>query len=308
MAPSAHSVLRPGIMVSLKTQVTGGVTRSTPVDLPVDPSMVPTERARVIRRETTTVIENPEERERASKVRSEARAMIAKQCINTEFGLLCPEANVDALKAAINAARALTSAYNEQAETTEVYLYVITGHMASNDEENARAITEEVRSLIATMDASIDKLDPEAIRDAASRAKRISAMLSPEASETVGAAVAAARKAARDITRLQEKGTTAAVILKDIQRGAIEQARITFLDFDTSPAAVTGDELPAVDLQRVAGLDLDAAGATETPSEPPAATTHAAPELELTGDTDSDRYEAAASPAAYDAPAIEVAS
>lgn len=278
----AHDVLRPGIMVSLKTQVTGGVTRSTPIDLPVDASMAPSEKAKVIRRETTTVIANPEERERASKLRSKVRSMIAKECINTEFGLLCPEPNVDALKKAINEARSLTTEYNKTAETTEVYLYVITGHIASNDEENARAITEEVRTLIASMDASIDKLDPEAIRDAASRAKRISAMLSPAVSEKVGAAVTAARKAARDITRLQEKATPASVILKDIQRGAIESARIAFLDFDTAPA-VEGEELPAVDVQRVAGLDLS--DSSESDSEPPPAAEKSAPTLDL-GDND----------------------
>lgn len=293
-----HTTLRQGIMVTLTTHVKGGVSRSTPIDLPVDETMAPNENAKVIRRETTTIIEDPAEREAASKLRSKLSGMIRKQCIKTEFCLLCPEANAEALKAAVAQAQALAAEYNKVAKKTKIFLYVMTGQMSTDDEQNARAITSEVRTLIATIEDAIEKLEPKAIQEAASKAARVSAMLAPEQSAKIGAAVAAARKAARDINRLSKKGTEAAEILADIQRGAIVSARNMFasLDFEDAPVN-TGDELPAVDVARVAGIDL---GDDEDASEPVAATGHAnATELDLTGES-SERVEtAAAEPTAF---------
>lgn len=287
----AHVSLKPGTIVLLSSRVTGGVSHKR-ADLPVDASLAPTEKAKVLRRETTTIISDPEERERATKLRSKLCGMIKKECISTQFGLLCPEANEEGLNKVIAEVNTLAREYNETSNVTKVYIYTLTGKIASNDEENARAISAEIQSLVARMDASIDRLDPEAIKKAASEAKRIASMLSPEASETVGLAVAAARKAARDITRLKGKGVVASVILKDIQRGAIEQARIAFLDLGDDVNA-EGEMMPAVDVQRVAGLDLS----DETPSEPPPAVAHdSGPELDLTGES-AERVETAAAAA-----------
>ena len=252
----AHSILRPGFMVSLKTSVQGGVSYQRS-ELDASGVATATEGAAVARWETTKVVADPAEHERASKVRNEARALVSRICVATAFGLLCPATRETELFAAVAQARDLVSKHNDDATCTRVSVYVMTGKVADSDEENARAIAEEIRSLIQGMGSAIDRLEPDAIREAANKAQRISPMLAPEQSERVGAAVTAARKAARDITRRVEKGgELAAVVLADIQRGAIEQARIAFLDMD-EPTAVAGEMLPAVDLGRVGSLDMD---------------------------------------------------
>lgn len=259
----AHSILRPGFMVSLKTSVAGGVTYQRS-ELDASGVATASEGAAVARWETTKVVEDPAEHERASKARNEARALVSRVCVATAFGLLCPQTREAELFGAVAQARALVAAHNESARCTRVSVYVMTGKVADTDEENARAIGEEVRSLIQGMGSAIDRLDADAIRESASRAQRVAAMLAPEQAERVGAAVTAARKAARDIVRRVEKGgELAAVVLADIQRGAIEQARIAFLDLD-EPSPVAGDALPAVDLGRVGSLEID--GADVAPS------------------------------------------
>lgn len=294
MAPTTkHSILRPGFMVSLKTSVQGGVTYQRS-ELDASGVATATEGAAVARWETTKVVSDPEEHERASKVRNEARSLVSRVCVATAFGLLCPATREAELFGAVAQARALVATHNETAACTRVAVYVMTGQVADTDEENARAIGEEIRSLIQTMSAAIDRLDPDALREAASKAQRVSAMLAPEQADRVGAAVTAARKAARDITRRVEKGgEIAAVVLADIQRGAIEQARIAFLDLD-GPAETTGEALPAVDLGRVGALDVDGAEtAVEEPIRNPAAAARA---LDWLDDAIEDVNAAASSP------------
>ena len=253
---STHSILRPGFMVSLKTSVAGGVSYQR-TDLTPSGNEAAAEGSVVAKWETTKVVEDPAEHERASKVRNEARSLVSKVCAATAFGLLCPETREAELLAAVAQARALVSRHNEDARCTRVSIYVMTGKISSSDEESARAIGDEVRTLIQGMSTAIDRLDPDAIREAANRAQKLEAMLAPEQAGRVGAAVMAARKAARDITRRVTKGgELAAVVLMDIQRGAIEQARIAFLDLD-EPTVLEGEALPGVDLARVGSLEID---------------------------------------------------
>ena len=106
--------------------------------------------------------------------------------------------------------------------------------------------------------AGIDKLDPAAIRDAANKARSMAAMLGDDQQAAVEGAIEQARKAARQIVkRVQKEGEAAAIVLADVQRGAIEKARIAFLDLDGDH--MTSTALPAVQQQRFADLDLSVA-------------------------------------------------
>lgn len=265
----ATSIIRPGFMVSLKTSVSGGVAY-TRTDLDAT-GVDTTGSAQVARWETTKIVADPVEHDRAVVVRNKARALITKACVSTAFGLLCPEAAEGDLLRAVAEARALVREHNDGASRTTVGLYVLTGKVASTDEESARAIGEEVRTLIAGMSSAIDRLDPDALREAASKASKVAAMLAPAESEKVGAAVQAARKAARDITRRVVKGAEpAALVLLDIQRGAIEQARMAFLDFDGDAPMGEDGEMPAANVARMASLEMAEAepGEEDEPIEP----------------------------------------
>lgn len=267
--------IKPGILVSLKSSVTGGVsyTRTT-LEAPKLPETVAavapeTERRDVERWETTKIVEDKAEHKRAEDARKKATGEIRKLCIKSAFGLICPLSLEAELTAAIDRARAAATEYNDTARYTYVSLHVLRGHIASSDEEAVKAIGGEVRGLVAQMDAAITKLDPEAIREAASKAQSVSAMLGDEQSAIVSEAVKAARAAARTIAkRITKDGELAAIVLADIKRGAIEKARFAFLDLDdAAPVALDSEPAPAANVQRMAGLDLDADAGDDVPGE-----------------------------------------
>lgn len=249
---SKASVIRPGLLVSVKSTVVGGVSYQRE-DLAADKAE---EGQEVTEWKTKRIIEDKTEHEAAVKCRSTALAMIRKCCSSTSFGLLCPADQEGALDAAIAAARKLVDAHNDSAAHTRVGVYALKGRVASDDAEAARAITEEVASLVTRMDAGIKAFDPKAIREAADRAREISGMLSEEKQSKISAAIAQARAAARTIVkRIEKEGETRETVLLDIQRGQIESARIAFLDL-SGDGAHTGEAMPSVDQQRFADLDV----------------------------------------------------
>jgi hypothetical protein len=253
---SNASVIRPGLLVSLKSTVVGGVTYQR-AELDVDASVAADEGAEVERWETTKIVTDKEEHERATKCRSRALSLIRKECQATGFGLLCPQEREAALDVAVAAARQIVDSHNEVAEHTRVGLFVLKGRVASDDAEAAKAITSEIAELVVKMDAGIKEFDPKSIREAADRARELSAMLGDEERSKVSAAVAQARSAARTIVkRIEKEGEDRNTVLLDIQRGQIESARIAFLDMSGESNAVV-DASPTIEAQRFADLDLE---------------------------------------------------
>lgn len=250
---SQTSTIRPGILVSIKSTVSGGVEYNR-VDLAAD-GLPAAEGADVSRWETTRVITDPVEHARAVKTRSQAQGLIRKVCSETTFGLLCPNDQEGALNAGIAAAKAMIDEYNRTATHTQIGLYVLKGRVASDDAEAARAITREIADLVVKMDQGISALDADSIRKAADRAREMSAMLSDDAKAKANAAIEQARKAARAIVkRIEKEGEDKAIVLKDLQRGELERARIAFLDMSEQATV----EAPAVaDVQRFADLDVE---------------------------------------------------
>lgn len=249
---SNASVIRPGLLVSVKSTVAGGVSYQRE-DLAADPEA---EGAAVTVWKTKRVIDDPVEHEAATKCRSTALAMIRKVCSSTSFGLLCPADQEGALGAAIKAARALVEAFNTTATHTQVSVFALKGRVASNDAEAARAITDEIAGLVQAMDAGIKEFDPKKIREAADRAREMANMLSDEKKGKIDAAIAQARVAARTIVkRIEKEGEARELVMLDIQRGQIESARIAFLDLSGEPATSAAPS-PAIDRQRFADLDL----------------------------------------------------
>ena len=250
------TIIRPGLMVSVKSTVTGGIHYE---------KKNLTEEGNVAEWTTRRTTDDPLEHERAIKARGAARTLVTRLCASTAFGLLCPQDGEAELDAAITQARTMAREFNATSNYTQIGFRVMKGRIAATDQEAAKAIGEEVRELIEQMSASIDKLDPTAMREAATKAKQLATMLSPEQAAQVGEAIEAVRKAARQVVKRVEKGgEDAAVVLLDIQRGAIEKARIAFLDLDSDVVEVA--PLPTVAAQRFADLEED----DEAPAEPKA--------------------------------------
>jgi hypothetical protein len=218
------STIRPGLLVSLKTSVSGNVTYRKQ-DIETD--HLDTDGARKAKWETERTINDPVEYEEATKLRSKTRSLITAVCAASSFGLLCPQDRGEELAAAVREAQDLAADFNRRATQTRVQVYVIAGRIASDDVEASRAINSEMRDLLDRMEQGVRNLDVETIRDAANKAKQIGAMVSPEASERLQKAIETARSAARKIVKAGE--TAAAEVDLNALR-AITQSRTAFLD------------------------------------------------------------------------------
>lgn len=240
------SVLKPGLLVSLKTSLRGGVSYKR-VDLEADHRTESGERR--AEWQTSRVISDADEFDRATIARSAARSAIAGVCCSSSFGLLCPSDREADLAGAIETARATAAAHNETATRTQVDIFVLVGRVAQDDVEAARAIGAEVRELLDAMRAGILAADPDAIRDAASKARALGGMLSADVAGQVSAAILEARSAARELVkRVGKAGEIAADVVKDCSVQRIEAARFAFLDLEAGTAAPVAPSARGLDL------------------------------------------------------------
>lgn len=245
------NTLRPGLLVNMKTSITGNVEYSKK-DLEFD--HVAKDGTRKARWETQRVILDPKEYAAACEVRNKARTAIRRVCKLSSFGLLCPESDSDELAKSIAEARRLAEDFNKKSKVTSVHFYIIAGKIAQDDVEAIKAIKSEVRDLLAEMKEGVENLDVKSVRDAAARAKNIAAMLSPDAAARVQVAVEAARTAATNIVKAGEQAA------QEIDRRAIRaisESRTAFLDLDDEAKSVVAPKASgrAIDLVPDAGDD-----------------------------------------------------
>lgn len=220
------STLRPGLLVGLNTRIQGNVSYKT---REIEADHIEDDGTRQATWETNRIIEHPKEHEESSKVRGKARSLVTSVCTPSVFGLLCPEADREKLSAAIAEARALVDAFNATAIVTQVSIYTVVGRIAADDAEAVRAINSELCYLMEAMETGLKKLDVEAVRAAADKAKSLASMLSPEAAERAEMAIKTARSAAR---RIVKAGEVAAAEIDETVLRTIRYARAAFLDLD----------------------------------------------------------------------------
>ena len=241
------SLIRPGLIVALRSTLKGGVqyTKTT-----IEPEHAEGA-ALVAAWSTRRQIEDAAEHSAAVVARGAARSAITRVCCASSFGLLCPQAREDDLREAIDEAHAIAAAHNRTTRLTRVDLFVITGRVAQDDAEAARAIGAEVRDLLRAMESAIRAADPEAIRENANKAKALSGMLSDDAQRKVTAAVAEVRQIARDIVKTAgQSASVAAQVVANIKLEALQSARFAVLD-------LVGDDEPEAESLPVAGRAVD---------------------------------------------------
>ncbi len=240
-------VMVPGILVALKTSVTGGVSYQ-------HQSLEEDEAGKVKRWETTRLMDDPDERKKAAETCGKAANLVARLCVRTSFGLLCRTDREQELDEAVTQMRAMATEWNSKARYSFVNLSAIKGRIADNDEEAIRAILDEARDLLDRMDRGLAQADVKVIRDAAVRATRLSQMMTEDTSVTISKAIAAAREAATAIVkRSGDVADTLDETVIDVERSLFDRARFSFLD---SATAVI-ETLPSVNLQRGASLEID---------------------------------------------------
>ena len=249
------TTLRPGLLVSLKTSLTGNVIYRKKI---LDAEKIK-DGASIARWETEREIADAAEHEEAKRARTKAGSTIRSVCAQSAFGLLCPEADAAELEKAITEARQIADDFNAGAQLSRISLYVITGRIAPDDVEAVRAINSEVRELIDAMAEGIEKIDVKAVREAASRAKALGSMLNPEAEARIRIAIETARDAARAIVKAGEQ---AAVEIDKRAIRKITEQRTAFLDFDDAGAiSAPAAQARALDLAPAAPIAKPAAKA-----------------------------------------------
>ena len=257
------SLIRPGLIVALRTVLRGGVTYTKQT---IEPEHLEGAAA-IASWQTRREITDAEEHAAAVLARTAARSAITRVCCASSFGLLCPQSREEELQAAIEEARAAVDRHNASARMTRVELFVLTGRVADNDQEAARAIGAEVRELLAAMDASIRAADPEAIREAANKARALAGMLTDDTQRKVTAAIAEVRAVAREIVkRTGEAGERAADVVRGLKLTALASARFAVLDLDDQAGELEPIPLAgrAVDFEPEPAAEYAAAPASPT--------------------------------------------
>jgi hypothetical protein len=249
------TTLKPGLLVSLRTSLQGGVQYSR-VDLEKEQAVDGI--AAREKWETTKVVSDPVEHERAVKTRGKCGSMIRAVCVPSAFGYICPVDREKDLDDAIAEARAMAVAFNETAVTCRIGVYTLKGRIAQTDDEAARAINSELRELLDEMQAGIAAGNVAAAREAANKAKKMGAMLSDAAADKVSKAIEEVREVAKEIVKKLSAGEDAAMAVREIKLQALEQARTAFLDLDVV-ADTNVEQLPSVEAR---GLDME-----ESPNE-----------------------------------------
>lgn len=219
------STLRPGYLVSLKTTVTGNVSYDK---RDIEAQHVDSDGALRATWQTEKTVVDPAEHERATKARGRARSLVTSVCSASTFGLLCPASRKDELDAAISEARGIAEEFNAGARLSNVRIYVVAGKVSENDVEAVRAINSEVRELMDTMESGLQRLDVEAVREAANKARGLGQMLSADASSRIKSAIDTARSLARKVVKAGEIASDELAAAKL----TLQQSRAAFLDLD----------------------------------------------------------------------------
>lgn len=226
--------LRPGILVSLKTSVRGGV-KYRKVDL--ESGYDPDTGAEVSRWDTTKIVYDPEEHRAARQTASRGRYLVSRVCAESRHGLLCPQDSVAELEAALAEAQALCDTFNASAEHTRVEVNVVCGQIVADDVMATRALFRETEEFLEQMQKGLAELDVNKVREMCKKALDVGQMLAPEANETIAAAVDAARAECRKIVKAGEQ---VAIEIDKATLDALGQARNAFLDFDDPQIEIDG--------------------------------------------------------------------
>ena len=240
-------IIKPGLLVSLSSTVTGNVHYyKQTLEFP---HLTETGEQRS-RHETTKIVVDPDEHDRAGKVRDKCRSLILSVCSTMgPSWLLCPEDRKDELIEKIAEAREWAADFNRTAVYTRVEFTVFWGVVAQDDARAAEAVARTVAQLMADMQVGLAELDVKKVRALCDKGIQMGQVLSEDSRTTTQIAIRAAREACKRIVKAGED------VAIEIDRNAIrvvEMARTSFLeigdDDDEQLASVTPITGRAVEL------------------------------------------------------------
>lgn len=241
-------LIKPSYLVSLKSTLSGGIAYKR-IDLDAKKA---NDKSEIVMWETTRIIEDKEEHERAVKARGKAVSLVRAVCVPSSFGLVCPLNRSEDFDNAIVEAKKIINEFNSSSNCTKINIYVLKGEIASSDEEAVRSISSEIVSMVDDMKKGIQELDVKSIREAANKARQLSAALGEQQSKKLSEAVSEARKAARKIVKhIKDGSEKAEEILSEISYSELDKTRAAFIDYSEETEV---EHLPVVEQQRFSDI------------------------------------------------------
>ena len=236
--------LVPGLLFVLATKVTGGVhyqkrdldpgEEADPVidgDTGAPLSASGGEKTVTTKWETTKTIDDAEEFDRATKIRSECRTLIMSALVQTPFGFsICPMDQEPALDERIAQAKAKAAIFNSGAVHTRIDIFPNRGVMAQTKAEAVEAVQVQCATLLKDLNAAISAGEVSTIRELSGKLTQMGKLQEKQSSArgALDRAVAAARKIARDVKRAAVAGERVADVLEKAKTSPIASARFVF--------------------------------------------------------------------------------
>ena len=241
-------VLKPGYLISLKTNRHGGVKiRRKSLDVnPSDVTVIDESVTSVTKSEVTTIIADKNELKAAEKLRGALRYSVASHCAWSEFGLLAPRAKIETVRAAFKEAKEQARGWNANHTITRVDIFMLEGEIAENEAAASAAAASEVKDLIDEMKETILSGNVEYLRNnVLKKASQFQKMLDGEAATKFGSAIEEVRKAAREIVKGITKGEDVAMVVSKLKLESLNESNFAFLDME-DPIEIPGEQLPSV--------------------------------------------------------------
>ncbi|MEK6883204.1 MAG: hypothetical protein AABY22_26495, partial [Nanoarchaeota archaeon] len=254
--------LKPGILVYLRSEIEGGVKydskgltdeQAEAAGLEVATNVTDTATIRKVG--SVIVTDDPDEFDRAKRVRGICRRLVSVLCEETPFGLLCPRDKKDDLAAAIRQSYREAEEFNKDSRYSSVRLWITRGYQVVDDAGDIKRVAEEMREILDEMKAGIDGADAEAVRAAMKRAKLVAGMIDGEHAERVKGAIRQAKEMADQIAKAaRDRADKGVEIIVRCKTDEILSARASFLDVVESIGAIeaiyVGSQAGSLDVSR----------------------------------------------------------
>lgn len=228
--------LKPSVLVAASLTRTGGVSYAREV---LNESQDDDHEIREWK--TTRDVPKLSQLKKAEAVASQCRRLLGEVCYRTSFGLVCAKEREPQLLDAAKQIRQLVEQANLELNGIRLHVSLIRGEIVSDDQAAAEAILQDLAGFFTTLQGAVEGCDVKQIRQTLATMRGVEQLLEPAQSETLQAAVRAAKHAAGQIAKeVEKKGREISEVVQELDLSAIDVARTMFLEFEPAPPVTVG--------------------------------------------------------------------
>lgn len=239
--------LKPSVLVAASLTRTGGVSYAREV---LNESQDDDHEIREWK--TTRDVPKLSQLKKAEAVASQCRRLLGEVCYRTSFGLVCAKEREPQLLDAATQIRQLVEQANLELNGIRLHVSLVRGEIVSDDRAAAaEAILQDLAGFFTELQGAVEGCDVKKIRQTLATMRGVEQLLEPGQSETLQAAVKAAKHAAGQIAKeVEKKGREISEVVQELDLSAIDVARTMFLEFE--PARPVEPVPPAAEVVETA--------------------------------------------------------